>query len=84
MCVSICVMLFCIYFSQYAKLRDYNEAITMKILLADQENVYYKFNHSYTHIFRLLHFLWKQIIILLTVMRISITRTNFELLLYIL
>lgn len=77
-------MLFCIYFSQYAKLRDYNEAITMKILLADQENVYYKFNHSYTHIFRLLHFLWKQIIILLTVMRISITRTNFELLLYIL
>lgn len=23
-------MLFCIYFSQYAKLRDYNEAITIK------------------------------------------------------
>lgn len=43
-------MLFCIYFSQYAKLRDYNEAITIKNLIV--ENVYYKFNHSYIHILR--------------------------------
>lgn len=43
-------MLFCIYFSQYAKLRDYNEAITIKNLIV--ENIYYKFNHSYIHILR--------------------------------
>lgn len=43
-------MLFCIYFFQYAKLRDYNEAITIKNLIV--ENVYYKFNRSYIHILR--------------------------------
>lgn len=39
-----------VYFSQYAKLRDYNEAITIKNLIV--ENVYYKFNRSYIHILR--------------------------------
>lgn len=43
-------MLFCIYFYQYAKLRDYNEAITIKNLIV--ENVYYKFNRLYIHILR--------------------------------
>lgn len=33
-------MLFCNYFSQYA-------IIIMKILIVDQENIYYKFNGSY-------------------------------------